>query len=239
MMKELILTPEEVFFLGKKMDGEYLDYRYIQAMGDISQRKAVLRQECIDSLSEKKIVSENLLGDVEVDPEAVAFMKPVYFSSFESAVQIYRGEEQIGVQTYLLHRGGPDTFVLSYQKADGTFHFQVFNGEDVLRFLVSFVSDEYLEQEETEEGVAISGKIEQILTVESFEIENDVDDDMEPEEMVLKLDAKQNHKLESYYCHGGRLYQEVDDKTMEEVLPEKYLTEAYELLTGGRLNGIS
>ena len=35
-MKELILFPEEIYYIGKVSGGKYLDYDYIAAMQDIS-----------------------------------------------------------------------------------------------------------------------------------------------------------------------------------------------------------
>ena len=34
-MKELILSPEEIYYIGKVSGGKYLDYDYIAAMQDI------------------------------------------------------------------------------------------------------------------------------------------------------------------------------------------------------------
>ena len=37
-MKELILSPEEIYYIGKVSGGKYLDYDYIAAMQDIGKR---------------------------------------------------------------------------------------------------------------------------------------------------------------------------------------------------------
>ena len=37
-MKEFILSPEEIYYIGKVSGGKYLDYDYIAAMQDIGKR---------------------------------------------------------------------------------------------------------------------------------------------------------------------------------------------------------
>ena len=37
-MKELLLSPEEIYYIGKVNGGKYLDYDYIAAMKDIGKR---------------------------------------------------------------------------------------------------------------------------------------------------------------------------------------------------------
>lgn len=37
-MKEFILSPEEIYYIGKVSGGKYLDYDYIAAMKDIGKR---------------------------------------------------------------------------------------------------------------------------------------------------------------------------------------------------------
>ena len=37
-MKEFILSPEEIYYIGKVSGGKYLDYDYISSMNDIGKR---------------------------------------------------------------------------------------------------------------------------------------------------------------------------------------------------------
>ena len=47
---ELTLRMQEIYFLGKRLNGDHLNYSYIAAMPEISQRRAVIAQECEDAL---------------------------------------------------------------------------------------------------------------------------------------------------------------------------------------------
>ena len=49
-MKELILSPEEIYYIGKVSGGKYLDYDYIAAMQDIGKRGKIKAQEILDGL---------------------------------------------------------------------------------------------------------------------------------------------------------------------------------------------
>ena len=52
-MKELILSPEEIYYIGKVSGGKYLDYDYIAAMQDIGKRGKIKAQEILDGLERK------------------------------------------------------------------------------------------------------------------------------------------------------------------------------------------
>lgn len=54
-MKEFILSPEEIYYIGKVSGGKYLDYDYIAAMKDIGKRGKIKQQEILDSLERKGI----------------------------------------------------------------------------------------------------------------------------------------------------------------------------------------
>ena len=47
---ELTLRMQEIYFLGKRLNGDHLNYSYIAAMPEISQRRAVIEQECEEAL---------------------------------------------------------------------------------------------------------------------------------------------------------------------------------------------
>ena len=58
-MKELILSPEEIYYIGKVSGGKYLDYDYIAAMKDIGKRGKIKQQEILDSLERKGYAQED------------------------------------------------------------------------------------------------------------------------------------------------------------------------------------
>ena len=70
-MKELILSPEEIYYIGKASGGKYLDYDYIAAMQDIGKRGKIKAQEILDGLERKGYAEEDFLGNLEVEPACI------------------------------------------------------------------------------------------------------------------------------------------------------------------------
>lgn len=83
-MKELILSPEEIYYIGKVTGGKYLDYDYIAAMQDIEKRGRIKEQEILDSLEKKGYAQEDFLGNLEVDPACIEILQPLYQGMYES-----------------------------------------------------------------------------------------------------------------------------------------------------------
>lgn len=82
-MKELILSPEEIYYIGKVSGGKYLDYDYIAAMQDIGKRGKIKAQEILDGLERKGYAEEDFLGNLEVEPACTEMLQPVYQGMYE------------------------------------------------------------------------------------------------------------------------------------------------------------
>ena len=83
-MKEFILSPEEIYYIGKVSGGKYLDYDYIAAMKDIGKRGKIKQQEILDSLERKGYAQEDFLGNLEVEPACIEILQPLYQGMYES-----------------------------------------------------------------------------------------------------------------------------------------------------------
>lgn len=83
-MKELILSPEEIYYIGKVTGGKYLDYDYIAAMQDIGKRGRIKEQEILDDLERKGYAEEDFLGNLEVEPICTEILQPLYQGMYES-----------------------------------------------------------------------------------------------------------------------------------------------------------
>lgn len=83
-MKEFILSPEEIYYIGKVSGGKYLDYDYVAAMKDIGKRGKIKQQEILDSLERKGYAQEDFLGNLEVEPACIEILQPLYQGMYES-----------------------------------------------------------------------------------------------------------------------------------------------------------
>ena len=90
-MKELKVTPMELYFLGVQMQAEYIDYSYIAAMPDVQQRYALHEQETLEYLEERGLIEEDFSGNVEVDEEAAELLAPVFWGTVEGRVDADEG----------------------------------------------------------------------------------------------------------------------------------------------------
>lgn len=100
-MKELILSPEEIYYIGKVSGGKYLDYDYISAMQDIEKRGKIKAQEILDGLERKGYAEEDFLGNLEVEPACIEILEPLYQGTYESEL-ILREESGASVH-YKFH----------------------------------------------------------------------------------------------------------------------------------------
>lgn len=88
MKKEVLLTPEELYFLGRTLQAKYIDYAYIAAMHDINHNFSLFESETKASLVAAGILMEDFSGDVEIDKDVLAVLKPIFFGETETAVDI-------------------------------------------------------------------------------------------------------------------------------------------------------
>lgn len=86
----LAISPEELFFIGKQMRAQYIDYDYIKMMGDLQQRYSLKEKEIMAGLVKKGLLMEDFSGRTELVREVGALMRPVFFGRFEIEVILGR-----------------------------------------------------------------------------------------------------------------------------------------------------
>lgn len=88
MKNEVVLTPEELYFLGRTLQAKYIDYAYVAAMSDINNNFSLFENETKAALVSSGILMEDFSGDFEIDKDAVAVLKPIFFGETETGVDI-------------------------------------------------------------------------------------------------------------------------------------------------------
>ena len=78
MMKEIVLTPEQLYFMGRLLQAQYIDYAYVAAMNDINQNFTLFETEAKASLVSARILMEDFGGNVEVDPTVLGILTPIF-----------------------------------------------------------------------------------------------------------------------------------------------------------------
>lgn len=103
MEKDMILSPEELYYLGTTLQARYIDYAYVAAMNDIKQNYALFETETRASLVSSGVLMEDFSGNVEVDAAALALLKPIFFGETETSVDVCALGEPNRVLVYKMH----------------------------------------------------------------------------------------------------------------------------------------
>ena len=90
MEEKLILTPEQLFFLGTVMGAEYINYDYIAALGEVQRNYSRTHRKCMDELTRAGLLRERLSGEVALRPAPKKLLNPVFFGKKESSLEIFR-----------------------------------------------------------------------------------------------------------------------------------------------------
>lgn len=86
MNKEIIITPEELYYLGSVMQAKYIDYVYVSNIAMLEDNIKKVKADARRTLSEKKYIEEDFSGDVMVAYDVESVLKPVFFGEKESSV---------------------------------------------------------------------------------------------------------------------------------------------------------
>ncbi len=112
-MQTVRLSLTELYFLAVQMKAQYYDYGYFAAMPEIQKQYQVRKLEAMASLEEKGFVDVDFTGEVEIDEELRAFLKPVFFGGIETRL-IIDG-------TYTFHILGETVLMATRQQQELTF----------------------------------------------------------------------------------------------------------------------
>lgn len=177
-MKEFILSPEEIYYIGKVSGGKYLDYDYIAAMKDIGKRGKIKQQEILDSLERKGYAQEDFLGNLEVEPACIEILQPLYQGMYESEL-ILREEAGESVHYKFHHM---ENRITSVECRSQEYRIRVQDKEGIERMLKVFGG-------EAGEGIS-SGQVQGVIDV--------IEDYRKAEKTSKKAKAKSKKKKDSF-----------------------------------------
>lgn len=103
MEKEIILSPEALYYLGRLLQAKYIDYVYVAAMGDINQNYALFEKETKASLVSAGILTEDFSGNLELDETARKLLEPIFFGETETSLSVCTNGEIQHVSLCMFH----------------------------------------------------------------------------------------------------------------------------------------
>lgn len=105
MKDEIILQPEELYFLGQIMKGRYINYSYVAAMHDIEKNYQKEYEAAVQNLARKGILRKRLNGTLTVSPKAEMMLKNIFFGRTEGEFMISNTGSEKPVQLRRYHFG--------------------------------------------------------------------------------------------------------------------------------------
>lgn len=210
MDKEIVLTPEELYYLGKILQAKYIDYAYVAAMDDIGQNYSLFEKETGASLVSKGLLLEDFSGRTEISSNIMELLQPVFFGETETSIDICELGEKNSVTVMKYHfYDGAITMVTGKEK----------------KLLIKKVDQFHIQE-------MISA-----LVPENREYEPEIVADLPREKITRFFALKSIHVgktsvVKTYIEADGKLYREKDAEHIESVPKETFVSDAYDIVKG-------
>ena len=209
MMKEIVLTPEQLYFMGRLLQAQYIDYAYVAAMNDINQNFTLFETEAKASLVSARILMEDFGGNVEVDPTVLGILTPIFFGEIETSIDICSiGEENtVAVYKYHFHDGA----VTMVTGENGKLMIKPVDQIAIREQLESLIPESYAAAQQTVES------IDQTLITRFIAFK--------------QLHVGMTSEVKTYIEADGIFYRE-NDESIESVTREQFVSDAFEIVKG-------
>ena len=86
-MNKLVLTADQIYALAYILKAKYLDYYYISQAKRVNDNELWL-SECTKQLVSSGVLTEDFSGETSIDSDLEELLKPIYFSTKESSLDI-------------------------------------------------------------------------------------------------------------------------------------------------------
>ncbi len=209
MQKEIILTPEELYYLGRFLQARYIDYAYVAALNDINQNFSLFETETKASLVSSGILVEDFGGNVEIDQDIAAILKPIFFGEIETSIDICNIGESNSVDVFKFHfYDGIITYVTGM---NGKLVIKLTDQIEIQEKLNSLISANYSAENEKVETIDKS-KITRVIAFK-------------------KIVVGTTSMVKTYIEAAGIYYQEIDEQ-IESVTKEQFISDSFNIVKG-------
>lgn len=209
MNKEIVLTPEQLFFMGRLLQAKYIDYAYVAAMNDINQNFALFETEAKAALVSSGILMEDFGGNLEVDSAVLSVLKPIFFGEIETSIDICNIGETNTVSMYKYHFYDGAVTEVTGEK-----------GKLIIK---------------TSDQIAIREKVESLIS-ENYAAESQVVETIDKAHITRFIAFKQicvgtTSKVKTYIESDGVFYQEKEE-AIESVTRTQFVLDAFDIVKG-------
>lgn len=209
MTKEIVLTPEQLYFMGRLLQAKYIDYAYVAAMNDINQNFALFETEAKAALVSAGVLMEDFGGNVEVDPAVLSVLKPIFFGETETSIDICSIGETNTVAVYKYHFHDGAVTMVTGEK-----------GKLVIK---------------NADQIAIREKVESLIS-ETYNAESQVVETVDKAHITRFIAFKQirvgmTSMVKTYIESDGVFYQEKEE-SIESVTRTQFVSDAFDVVKG-------
>lgn len=209
MDKEIILTPEQLYFIGRFVQAKYIDYAYVAALKDINQNFSLFETEAKASLVSAGILTEDFGGNVEVDPTVLKLLKPIFFGETETAIDICTIDKEKTITAYKYHfYDGTVTMVTG---ESGKLLIKAADQFAIQKTVESLISDTYDAEIQTVETID-KDHITRVITFKHIQV---------GVTSTVKIYIEANH-----------IFYHEQEGSIESVTKSQFITEAFDLVKG-------
>ncbi len=211
MNNEILLTPEELYYLGAAVQAKYIDYAYVAAMDDIGQNYALFESDAKNSLVDAGILMEDFSGSVELDSNAEMLIRPIFFGEKETSVDICEVGEERSVTVIKYHFLDDNITMVSGK--DGKLRIKHIDTDEIYSFIKKLLPDSYPQITPAVKNDISKETVSRFFAVKSVVIEK---------QSVVK----------TYIESDNIIYREKEDGSLESVPKEVFVDEVYNIVKG-------
>lgn len=211
MNNEILITPEELYYLGSAVQAKYIDYAYVAAMDDIGQNYALFESDAKNSLVDAGILMEDFSGSVELDPNAETLIRPIFFGEKETSVDICEVGEERKVVVIKYHFLDDNITMVSGK--DGKLIIKHIDTDEMYSFIKDLLPDNY----------------PQITPA----VKNDIARETVSRFFAVKAVVVEKQSIVKTYIESDNIiYREKEDGSLESVPKEVFVNEVYNIVKG-------
>ncbi len=211
MNNEILITPEELYYLGSAVQAKYIDYAYVAAMDDIGQNYALFESDAKNSLVDAGILMEDFSGSVELDSNAETLIRPIFFGEKETSVDICEVGEERKVVVIKYHFLDDNITMVSGK--DGKLIIKHIDTDEMYSFIKDLLPDNYPQITPAVKNDIARETVSRFFAVKAVVVEK---------ESIVK----------TYIESDNIIYREKEDGSLESVPKEVFVNEVYNIVKG-------
>lgn len=206
MGETLVISPEELYYLGRLLKAEYIDYAYIAAMRDIGGNFRLFSKESAAALTQRALLREDFSGNLEPDDDALRLLRPIFFGAAEMTVDLCMLQEEKPVSACKFHFQG-DSAVMVHPQEE-----KLLIAETGRKEIMETIGGLVPKGEHSAKDGLSPAQAAGILVLKSVSLDGNA------KRLAFALDA------------GGGLYREAGEDKLEAVTREEVLAAAEKML---------